>query len=175
MDKRKIDLLAAGIIIVLLITGYFAFLKDGWAKLVVLKDQKTVLSEKVRSTGDMALALERINREIDYIQKNLEDFDRQLPDEKRIYEFLVEIDGLAKQNHVKLEDITAGKLEKGTLYSWVPVTISANAGFRDFYRFLFQLEHIPRITMSKGLSVKSLTEGKGCNIEMDLAVFVGGT
>ena len=123
----------------------------------------------------MTHELERIAEEIDYIQNNLEDFDRQLPEEKRIYDFLVEIDNLAKNNNVQLEGITPGKLIKGTLYSQVPVAISANSGFRDFYRFLFQLENMPRITMTEGLIVTSLPKGNRCSIEMDLAVFVGGT
>ncbi len=174
MDTRKIDLLSACIIIFLLVIGYVAFLKDGWAKLAVLKEQEAVLSENLSSTGDMAIELERIAEEIDAIHQNLEDFDRQLPEEKRIYDFLVEIDNLAQKNSVQLEGITPGRLETGTLYSQVPVAISAHSEFRDFYRFLFQLENIPRITMTEGLRVTRLPEGNRCHIEMDLAVFVGG-
>ena len=173
MDARKIDLLFTGIIIVLLIFGYFAFLKDGWAKLAVLKEQEAALSENVSSSGDMALELERIAQEIGLIQKNLEAFDRQLPEEKRIYDLLVEIDNLAQRNNVQLEGITPGKLEQGPLYSRVPIAISANSEFRDFYMFLFQLENIPRITMTEGLRVTSLPKENRCKIEMDLAVFVG--
>jgi len=173
MDERNINYLSAGIIVFLLIISYFAFLKDGWAKLAVLKEQEAVLSENVTSSADMALELERIAEEIDDIQKNLEDFDRQLPEEKRIYDFLVEIDNLAQRNSVQLEGITPGKLEKGTLYSWVPIAISANSEFSDFYTFLFQLENIPRITMTEGLKVSSLPKENRCKIEMDLAVFVG--
>jgi Tfp pilus assembly protein PilO len=173
MDSRKIDLLSAGIIIILIVFGYFAFLKDGWAKLVVLKEQEAVLSENVSSTGDMAPELKRIAEEISLIQNNLEEFDRQLPDEKRIYDLLVEIDNLAQRNSVQLEGITPGKLEKGTLYSRVPLAISANSKFRDFYTFLFQLENIPRITMTEGLRVTSLLKEIRCKIEMDLTVFVG--
>jgi Tfp pilus assembly protein PilO len=164
MDSRKIDLLSAGIIIILIVFGYFAFLKDGWAKLVVLKEQEA---------GDMAPELKRIAEEISLIQNNLEEFDRQLPDEKRIYDLLVEIDNLAQRNSVQLEGITPGKLEKGTLYSRVPLAISANSKFRDFYTFLFQLENIPRITMTEGLRVTSLLKENRCKIEMDLTVFVG--
>ena len=174
MDARKIDFLSAGIIIILLVFGYFAFLKDGWAKLDVLREQETVLSKNVSSTGNMARELERIAVEIESIQKNLEDFDRQLPEEKRIYDFLVEIDDLARRNSVQLEGITPANLEKGTLYSRVPIVISAESGFRDFYTFLFQLENIPRITMTEGLSIKSLPTGNRCTIKMDLVVFVGG-
>ena len=173
METRKIDLLAVGIIVFLIVIGYFIFLKDGWAKLVVLKEQEAVLSENLSSTGDMALELERIAEEIGLIQKNLEAFDRQLPEEKRIYDLLVEIDNLAQRNSVQLEGITPGKLEKGTLYSWVPIAISANSEFSDFYTFLFQLENIPRITMTEGLKVSSLPKENRCKIEMDLAVFVG--
>jgi Tfp pilus assembly protein PilO len=174
MDAKKIDSLSAGILIILLVFGYFAFLKEGWAKLGVLKEQEAVLSENVSSTGEMARELERIAEEIEYIHKNLEDFDRRLPEEKRIYDFLVEIDDLAQRNNLQLESITPAKLEKGTLYSRVPIVISANSGFRDFYRFLYQLENIPRITMTEGLKITSLPKGNRCKIKMDLVVFVGG-
>lgn len=174
MDTRTINLISAGIIIFLIMSGYFAFLKDGWAKLVVLKEQETVLSKNVRSTGDMALELDRIAEEIDDIQKNLEAFDRQLPEEKRIYDVLVEIDNLAQKNSVRLEGITPGKLEKGALYSRVPIAIVANSEFKDFYTFLFQLENIPRITMTDSLRVTNLSNENRCKIEMNLIVFVGG-
>jgi len=174
MDTRNIDLLSAGILIVLLVVGYFAFLKNGWAKLTDLREQEAVLSENVSSTGDMDRELERIDREIDDIQQNLEAFERRLPQEKRIYDFLVEIDELAKRNNVQLESITPGQLEKGRLYSRVPITISANSGFKDFYTFLYQLENILRITMTESLRVDRLPNENRCTIKMDLAVFVGG-
>lgn len=174
MDTRKIDLLSAGILIILLLLAYFAFLKNGWAKLTDLKEQEAVLSENVSSQGDMAHKLERISHEIEDIQKNLEAFERQLPQEKRIYDFLVEIDNLAHRNRVQLEGITPGQLEQGRLYSRVPITISANSGFKDFYTFLYQLENIPRITMTESLRVTRLPNENRCKIQMDLAVFVGG-
>jgi Tfp pilus assembly protein PilO len=79
-----------------------------------------------------------------------------------------------RKNSVKLEGITPGKLEKGTLYSRIPIAISANSEFKNFYSFLFQLENIPRITMTDSLSVTNQSKGNMCNIEMNLVVFVGG-
>jgi Tfp pilus assembly protein PilO len=174
MDNKKIDLLAAGIIIVLFVFAYFAFFKGGWANAADLKEKEKMLLESLDSAADTNLELDRIAEEIDFIQKNLENFDRQLPEEKRIYDFLVEIDKLAKDNSVNLKAIRPGRLEEGTLYSRVPINISGNSRFKDFYKFLFQLENIPRITMTEQLRVKSLPEGNRCDIEMDVSVFVGG-
>ena len=174
MNNRKLDLIASGIIILIFVFTYFAFISTSRAKVAVLKETKNMLLKDVTASGDMTLEMARIAEEIDSIHNNLEKFDRQLPKEKRIYDFLVEIDKLARDNSVTLESITPGTIEKGMLYSRVPINISGNSGFKDFYRFLFQLENIPRITKIEELRVKSLPEGNKCKIEMDLAVFVGG-
>ena len=174
MDTKKLDLIAVCIIILIFAFTYFAFISESRAKIALLEETENMLMENVTASGDMTLELDRIKEEIDSIHKNLERFDRQLPKEKRIYDFLVEIDKLARDNSVTLESITPGTLQKGTLYSRVPIHISGNAGFKDFYRFLFRLENIPRITKIEGLQVKGLPEGNRTDIEIDLAVFVGG-
>lgn len=174
MDVRKIDLTAAGIIVIILVLAYFAIFREGREKIAALKENEVRLAEALRSDSDMNLELDRITGEIDHIQKNLEQFDRQLPEEKRIYDFLVELDDLAKKNSVTLKSIAPGKLEKKTLYSRLPIRITGSSDFRNFYRFLFQLENIPRITMTDSLRITRLLEGNMCDIEISLAVFGGG-
>ena len=174
MDNRRIDMIAAGIILMIFAVTYFAFIKESRAKVAALRETETMLQEHLNSSGDMSSAMDSIKQEIEAIHRNLEKFDQRLPKEKRIYEFLVEIDKLASNNRVELASISPGKLEKGTLYSQVPIRISGNAGFRDFYRFLYQLENIPRITKIEGLKVDNIPEGSGTHIEMNLAVFVSG-
>ncbi|UCH81613.1 MAG: type 4a pilus biogenesis protein PilO [Nitrospiraceae bacterium] len=173
LETKKIDFISIGIIVLLIVFGYLFFIKDGWATLSVLKEQEAVLSENVSAQNEMAIEMERIGDEINDIQKNLELFDRQLPKEKRIHDFLVEIDNLAQKNKVQLEGITPGNMQKGALYRKLPISIKAVSGFRDFYTFLFQLENIPRITMTEGLSVTRFSKDKSCTIELNLAVFVG--
>jgi Tfp pilus assembly protein PilO len=173
MDKKNIDLVAIVIIVILFVLAYFAIFKDGRDKVAVLKAEETRLTEALRSSGNMNLELDRIADEITHIQKNLEQFDRQLPDEKRIHGFLVEIDDLAIKNNVALKSVTPGKLKKKTLYSRLPISITGSADFRNFYRFLFQLENISRITMMDSLKITRLFEGSMCDIEINLAVFVG--
>ena len=175
MDTKKIDFISIGIIVLLIVFGYLLLLKDGWTRLTVLKEQETVLSENVSTQNEMTIKMERIGDEIDDIQNNLEHFDRQLPKEKRIYDFLVEIDNLAQKNNVQLEGITPGTMQKGALYWKLPISISAISNFKDFYTFLFQLENIPRITMTEGLNIKHLSKDKQCKIDINLAVFVGST
>lgn len=174
MDTRRIDLIAAGIIIFILVFVYFGFIKDSRARAAELKEKEAMLFVNLNAAGDMNLELERIAGEIDYIQKNLEAFERQLPEEKRMYDFLKEIDSMANENKLELKAISPGKLERKKLYSRVPVTISAISGFKTFYRFLFQLENIPRITRMESLQVKKLPGGNSCKIEMNLALFTGG-
>ncbi len=173
MDIRRIDLLAAGIIIMILVLAFFALFKEDRAKAAVLEENKNVLLERLRSADDVTPQLDKIKIEINEIQKNLDEFDRQLPEEKRIHNFLIEIDRLAKNNRVALEEIRPGRIEKGTLYSRLPIKILGNSGFKDFYRFLFQLENIPRITMMENLRISKLPEEERCYIDMELSVFVG--
>lgn len=174
METRRIDMIAAGIILLIFVVTYFAFIKESRAKVASLRETETMLQEHLDSSGDMSSALNGIKEEIEAIHRNLEKFDKRLPKEKRIYDFLVEIDKLGRDNRVELQSISPGKLETGSLYSKVPIRISGNAGFRDFYTFLYRLEKMPRITKIEGLKVNNLPEGGRTNIEMNLAVFVSG-
>lgn len=155
------------------VLAFFALFKESRAKASVLEANKSQLLERLRSVDDMTPQLDKIKKEINEIQKNLDDFDRQLPKEKRIHNVLIEIDRLAENNGVALETISPGKLEKGRLYSRLPIKILGNSGFKDFYGFLFELENIPRITMMENLRISKFPETERCYIDMELSVFVG--
>ncbi len=174
MDIRKIDIAGVVIIVILFVLAYFAIFKEGREKIAVLKQDEIRLAEALRSAGDMNPELDKISGEIDSIQKNLEKFDKQLPEEKRVHDFLVEIDAIAKKNSVSLKSISPGKLEKKDLYSKLPIRIAGTAEFKNFYKFLFQLENIPRITMTDSLRITKILEGSLCDLEINLSVFVGG-
>lgn len=174
MTKRKIDITAISMIILIMLFAYLAVIKGNKAKADILAEENSVLLSKFRSAAEIELQIGRVVGEIDSIQKNLEAFSSQLPEEKRIYDFLKDIDNLAKKNNIHLKSIRPGVLENKAIYSKVSVTISGTSEFKDFYRFLFQLENIPRITKVEHLHINKPQGGEGCDIEMDLAVFVGG-
>ncbi len=182
MDRKKVDFVAAGVIVLLLVTAYFTLFRAERVRVAHLREKKDSLSEKLQQAGEMNLALDRIGGEIAEIRRNLADFDRRLPEEKRIYDFLRSIDQLASQSDVTMESLTPGPLEKESLYSRMMVKIAARGRFPDFYRFLSRLEGLPRITRLVGLRIKRVdSQGAGageierlCNFEMDLAVFVSG-
>jgi Tfp pilus assembly protein PilO len=181
MDKKKIDFIASGVIVFIFLFAYFVLFSPEAEKIVNLKEKEKVLSEKLNTASDTKFEMKKISEEIERIQGNLEDFEQRLPGEKRIYDFVRTIDRLAQRNDVELEDLVPGDLEKRRLYSRVPITISAEAGFRDFYRFLYELEQVPRITKVEGLEVTRSSKGtlgnpeaKRCEIQMSLTVYVGG-
>jgi len=174
MDIRKIDFLAAGIIVMIFALAFFTLFREGRAKAAALKEERNTLVENLSSTGDMNPEFDRITKEINDIQKNLSNFDGQLTGRERIYGFLEDIDSLARQNRLDLKDIKPGMIEKGDLYSRIPLNISGNSGFKDFYKFLFQLENILRIVRIEGLRVRRAPEGNTCDIEMALTVFISG-
>ncbi|MBI5740454.1 MAG: type 4a pilus biogenesis protein PilO [Nitrospirae bacterium] len=174
MDIRKIDLLAAGIIVMIFALAFFVFFREGRAKTAALKEERNMLLENLSSAGDMKPEFDGITREINDIQKDLNNFEAQLTGRERIYGFLEDIDGLAGQNRLDLRDIRPGMIEKGELYSRIPINISGNSGFRDFYKFLFQLENIPRIVRIDSLRARRAPEGDTCDIDMALTVFISG-
>jgi len=182
MDRRKVDFVAIGVMVLLLVTAYFTLFRAERDRVAQLREKKKFLSEKLQQAGEMDLAMDRIHDEIVEIRRNLADFDRRLPEEKRIYDFLRSIDGLAAKSHVTMESLVPGPLEKRSLYSRMEVKIAARGRFPDFYRFLSRLEGLPRITHLTGLRIKGV-DPRGardgaterlCAVEMDLAVFVSG-
>ncbi len=181
MNTKQIDIAAVTVLVLLLTLSYFTLFRAERARVADLKEKEKVLSEKLVKAGDMHVELNRMQEEIDAIQRRLEEFDRRLPEEKRIYDFLRTIDRLARKQGIRMETIAPGALERESLYVRIPIKITASARFPDFYRFLYELEQIPRITRTDGLRIdRSPAAGSEdhtenlCKIALDLAVFVGG-
>jgi Tfp pilus assembly protein PilO len=181
MNTKQIDISAIAILVLLLTLSYFTLFRTERARVTDLKEKEKVLSETLAKAGDMHVELNRMQEEINTIQMRLEEFDRRLPEDKRIYDFLRTIDRLAENHGIRMDSIEPGAIERESLYIRIPIKITASARFPDFYRFLYQLEQIPRITRTDGLRISRSPErgpeasGENlCKIEIELAVFVGG-
>ncbi len=181
MDKTRIDLTAIGILAIIICAAYFTFFRAERSRVAVLRQEEAALTETLAARGGTELALDKIAEEIRTIQSNLEQFEQQLPGESRIHDFLRTLDTLAREARVELTAITPQGAVREARYSRIPVMISGRARFTDFYRFLYQLERIPRITKVQSLNVSRSREGRTgaggdpfCDIRVNLSVFVSG-
>ena len=143
---KKIDMAAAGLIVVIVLLSYFLFFRTERLRIHALEQEKTALSEKLNASGGATLALDRMTEEIQTIQANLDHFENQLPDEGRIHDFLRILDRLARNHGVHLQSVTPGTRVDENRHARILVSIAARSGFGNFYRFLYALEGIERIT-----------------------------
>jgi len=178
---KKIDIAAAGLIVVIILLSYFVFFRTERLRIHALEQEKTALSQKLDAGGGATLALDRMTEEIQTIQANLDHFENQLPEEGRIHDFIRTLDRLARKHGVQLQAVTPGAKVNENRYARIPVSIAARSSFPDFYRFLYQLEGIERITKVERLKVNRPSErdtatetSSLCDIQIDLAVYVSG-
>ncbi len=180
MDAKKVDYIGTVMVSLLILIAYFSLFKVERTKIRELKRKEKVLTEKLDRSFDTNQELSRISSEIDHIREDLESFDRRLPGTLKIYDVIRTIDGLARKSGLQVRSIRPGSREEGRLYSRVPITISLEGAFPRLYRFLYQLEKIPRITRVEEVSVhrsgpdsSDRADRVFCHAEMVLSLFVG--
>ncbi|MDX1764151.1 MAG: type 4a pilus biogenesis protein PilO [bacterium] len=178
---KRIDMVATGLIVTIVLLSYFFFFRTERLRIHALEEEKAALSQTLEAGGGATLALDKMSEEIQRIQTNLDHFENQLPEEGRIHDFLRTLDRLAQNHGVQLQAVTPAAKVEANRYAKIPVTITARSSFPAFYRFLYQLEGIERITKVERLQVNRSSKGRVeleapnlCDIQMDLAVYVAG-
>jgi type IV pilus assembly protein PilO len=170
---KQIDVVALAVILLIIMAAYFLIFREERLKVTELREQEVLLTEQLTTAGETRGKLDQISDEIERIEDSLHEFDSNLPSDKRIHDFLRTVDNLAKANNVHIASIKPGALQMESLYLKIPVSISAEARFLDFYNFLHDLENVPRINKVEELTIERLPGGDACSIEMQLAVFMG--
>ncbi|MAD19970.1 MAG: hypothetical protein CMJ52_07080 [Planctomycetaceae bacterium] len=103
-----------------------------------------------------------VRNAIDDAEFRLSDFRRNIPDANEVDDMLAEIHRIGERNALGIASIRALQRTETQGYSEIPLSLDIKGSFRGLYRFLIDLERLPRITRIRDLEFsRSLVESRG--------------
>lgn len=123
---------------------------------IAMKEQ---MLEKLRAATAKNADLAARNEEI---RKSIESIEARLPSNKEIDTVLREVAQIAERNGLKLPMFKKGdrSLPAGEAFEQ-PLDVEITGDFDGFYRFLLELERVPRITRLPDLKIARLSDTDG--------------
>lgn len=172
MNTKKMDIIATLALVGLIALSYFGLVNRMVSNHRFLVEQERTLGEDLSSKNGLDSGLESLRSEIKAVRRSLVEFDQRLPSSKEVDVFLMQINEIASKTGLELELIEPDSMVKESMYSRVPVALRAAAPFPDMYRFLYELNQIPRLCKIENLDVKILPKNGKCSIALNLSIFV---
>ncbi|MAB73279.1 MAG: hypothetical protein CMJ54_12335 [Planctomycetaceae bacterium] len=99
---------------------------------------------------------------IDEAELRLADFRQNIPDANEVDDMLAEIHRIGERNALGISSIRALNRTETQGYAEIPLSLEIDGSFRGLYRFLIDLERLPRITRVRDLKLqRNLVESRG--------------
>jgi Tfp pilus assembly protein PilO len=115
--------------------------------------------------------IEPLRREVDESRRQFKDFDRRLPRQQELGEFLREISNTAQEQHLESQRIQPGSPTRDKLYNRMPIILNFNGSFTDVVGFLEGLGKLTRLTRIERIEMKPTGEGQNLQVEMQVNIY----
>ena len=107
--------------------------------------------------------LHEVLSQVDYLDRAIAEgrelismIEGKLPTEQNVDEILDQVWQVTVSNGLAVKSVKASKVEDEGLYSELPLEMVVEGSFDGFYRFLLQLENLPRITRIHAMTLERL-------------------
>ncbi|MAH66016.1 MAG: hypothetical protein CMJ27_06455 [Phycisphaerae bacterium] len=110
----------------------------------------------------LTLEVGDVRNAIDEAELRLADFRQNIPDANEVDDMLAEIHRIGERNALGISSIRALNRTETQGYAEIPLSLEIDGSFRGLYRFLIDLERLPRITRVRDLKLqRNLVESRG--------------
>jgi len=168
---RKAQLALAGIFFILL-TFFLVF---GYRpQMAELHDLRSRISDKrhdLETAQARAKALPMVMAEVVRLQQRVERFDKKLPKQQDLGQFIKDITQLSQQTSLRRWRIDASIPKKNELYSETPIQIHFEGDYRNVFSFLKQAEQMQRLTRLHNVQIRMLDSQLG-QVEVQAALTI---
>lgn len=132
--------------------GWFVFLPDH-RELAELDRENHAKLARLAQLDRVGQTSESLTKELADLQRALEFFESKLPNDQQISAVLGEITQICEKHQLKARTIKTLKQEQFSDYIMSPIELELDGKFESFYRFLLDLERMPRITRISHMEV----------------------
>lgn len=140
-----------------------------------LRDLRMQSDAKQRQLGmdqSRANTLPAVKLEVDALQLRLERFDKKLPRNLDLGQFIKDLTQISQQASLRKLLVQPGGSRRADLYSERPILLSFEGDFLSAYSFLRETETMQRLTRVRNLSIKSRDVKLGqVEVQMALSIY----
>lgn len=130
----------------------------------IVSSRQELSANQTRVTTLPAVALE-----VDRLRVSLEHFDRRLPRQPELADFLRNVNQLSQQASLRKMNVAQEAPHRLELFSEQPILMQFDGDFTQVWSFLQQIETLPRLTRVRSLHLKSVDSKLG-TVEVQLAL-----
>ena len=167
--------LALGVVFLAIVVGggYFLVLSPKLAEVDGLKGRSLALQSEVRQSRVIAQSLARFRQEALRLRERMEAAKARLPGEKEIPTLYRQVSDLAFQAGLTVSLFQPKEPLPRDVYSEVPITISAEAGFHQLGNFFERLSRLPRIVTLQDFKLQGIERPTGTTkADLTLATYI---
>jgi Tfp pilus assembly protein PilO len=121
---------------------------------------------------DVNTRLAVVTANVERTKLRLERFNRKLPRQEELGQFVKEITNLSQQASLRRLSNQPGDIRRRDVFSERPISLSFEGNFSDVFTFLRQAEEMQRLTRVRTLNVRSLDAQQGLvDVQVVLSIY----
>jgi len=137
-----------------------------------IRQKQMKLKQLEAATKDIA----DLGQEITRLTQAIELFEQKLPEQREVEVVLGQVWELGNKQQLTPKNIRTDRPVTTAQYTELPIKMVIVGSFDGFYKFLLDLEKLPRITRLTKLQLKKLDDGDGeMQADVVLSVFFEGS
>ncbi len=145
------------VLLVVPVASYLGVFKPHNEKIRIAQKEVEEKRSKLARLNEMTQTIDDINAEIDKGRQAVALIEEKLPAERDVDAILDNVTKLATKSRLEVRSFKSEKQVPAASYMEQPLSIVMEGEFDGFYRFLQQLESLPRITRIHDLKLRKAT------------------
>ena len=159
-----------------ILIGYYYLLTPQIARISLLRKNITQKKAEIQKAKIMISKKPQLEREFQTVQELIEEYQKRMPGEDKIPNFLSSLTDIANEHKVKLMSIDPGKLKtsgKANIYTEYPIALGIKGGYHQIARFVNKLENLERFVKIYHISITSDKKDElKHNADIYLSIFI---
>jgi len=157
-------LCAAGVMVAVLVAGYFLYWSGQFEEQETLAAQEETLRNEYRSKMAQAINLDALEAQQQQVNRYVERLEKQLPSKAEMAALLSDINQAGLGRGLQFELFRPGQVIVKDYYAELPIDIKVSGSYHDIGEFAADMAKMPRIVTLNNLS---LSAGKDGTLALD--------
>jgi len=144
-----------GIVLVVLLLGYFFYWSDELSTLQSLQSEELTLKTQYKAKLTQAVNLEPLRKQKEQVSQYVLRLEKQLPSKSEMDALLSDINQAGVGRGLQFELFKPGKATVKDYYAELPIEIKITGNYHDLGQFTSDIASLPRIVTLNELSITS--------------------
>lgn len=157
------------------VAAYFFVFEPRATQIAEARQEIIAKQAKLKELEAATKSIDDLGVEIDKLRRAVDLFEQKLPAQRDVEVVLRDVWKLAAQNNLTLKSVRTDKIVQTSQYAELPIKMTILGNFSGFYKFLQEIEKLPRITRTPKLKLKKLDkQDSAMQVDMVLSIFFKG-